>query len=195
MTILASDTFIHPNQSGWPVPWSSVRGSGTYSISSNEGNNSANGGTFSIARLGSGTAGATNICVRVSPADTTSAIGTVARFQDMNNFYYGILSGGSVLIGRNVSGSFLTLLSENFSYASGTFYWLCFNLVGTNFNLKAWQDGTNEPGWMVTTTDSSFASGGFGLGSDATGITQFDHLIVTDASHLLICDGYGGVFS
>lgn len=188
MGILASDTFVHPNQSGWPTssggqPWSSVRGSGTYNIISDEGVNSANGGAFSIARIGSGIATSTEVLVRCNPADTSSAIGTVARFVNMNNFYYGIFSGGQVQIGKDVSGTFTTLVFETFSYTTSNFYWFRFNLVSTTLKLRVWQDGTTEPtSWTLTTTDSSLSSGGYGLGSDATGNTSFDSLTVTDAT-------------
>lgn len=204
MAILAQDTFSRANQSGWGTSsggqtWSAPRGSGTYSISSNEGVNSANGGSFSIARIGSGTTTSTEVLVRLNPADTTSDIGTVARYVDTNNFYYGVLVGGVARIGKDVSNSFTTLASTSVTYSSGNFYWLRFNLVSTNLKLKFWADGSSEPGsWTVTTTDSSLTSGGYGLGSDATGSTSFDSLTVTDAStavHFLICDGMGGVFS
>lgn len=204
MAILASDTFAHPNQANWPTSsggqtWTAPRGSGTYSISSNEGVNSANGGSFSVARIGSGTATGTEVLVRCQPADTTSDIGTIARFVDANNFYYGVFEAGKALIGKDVSGTFTTINSVAFSYSTSNFYWLRFNLVGTNLKLKIWQDGTGEPGsWTVTTTDASLSSGGYGLGSDAVGSTNFDHLTVTDAAtavHFLICDGMGGVFS
>lgn len=204
MTILASDTFAHPNQANWPTSsggqtWTAPRGSGTYSISSNEGINTANGGSFSVARIGSGTATSTEVLVRLNPADTTSDIGTIARYVDTNNFYYGVFESGKVVIGKDVSGTFTTLTSASFTYANGTFYWLRFNLVGTTLKLKAWQDGAAEPGsFTISVTDLSLSSGGYGLGSDATGSTQFDSLTVTDAStatHLRIMDGFGGVFS
>lgn len=205
MVLLANDTFTRANQSGWGTSsggqtWNtSARGSGTYNITSNEGVNSGNGGTFSVARLGTGTATNTQILVRLNPADTTSNIGTVARFVDSNNFYYGVLVGGVARIGKDVAGSFTTLASTSVSYSSGNFYWLLFNLISTNLKLKFWADGSTEPGaWTVTTTDSSLSSGGYGLGSDASGNTDFDNMIVTDAStagHLFIGDGLSGVFS
>lgn len=203
MAILAADTFTRANGSGWGTSsggqvWSAPRGSGTYSIASNEGVNTANGGSFSVARIGSGTSANQEVLVRLNPADTTSNIGCIARFVDANNFYYGVLSGSKVLIGKDVSGTFTTLTSTSFTYANGTFYWLKFNLISTTLRLKAWQDGTGEPAFMVSVTDASLASGGFGLGSDATGSTSFDSLTVTDAAtavKLLISDGMGGVFS
>lgn len=188
MGILASDTFSRANQSGWGTSsggqvWSSARGAGTYNIMLNEGVNSANGGTFSVARIGTGTTTSTEVLVRVQPADTSSDIGTIARYVDNNNFYYGVFVSGTVAIGKDVSGTFTTLTSTSFSYSTSNFYWLKFNLVGTTLKLKAWQDGTSEPAnWTLTTTDSSLSSGGYGLGSDATGSTSFDSLTVTDAS-------------
>lgn len=205
MAVLASDTFTRTNQSGWGTSsggqtWNtSARGSGTFNITSNEGVNSSNGATFCIARLGSGTATATQVLVRLNPADTTSDIGTVARFVDSNNFYYGILVGGVARIGKDVSGTFSTLASTSVTYSSGNFYWLLFNLVSTNLRLKFWADGSPEPSsFTVTTTDSSLSSGGYGLGSDASGSTNFDNMIVTDAPsavHFFVSDGLCGVFS
>lgn len=190
MTILASDTFARANQSGWGTSsggqvWTAPRGGGAYSIVSNEGVNSSNGGTFSVARIGSGTATSTEVLVRLKPADTTSNIGTIARYIDTNNFYYGVLVGGVARIGKNVSG-FTTLASTSVTYTTANFYWLRFNLVSTTLRLKFWQDGTSEPAsWTVTTTDSSLSSGGYGLGSDAVGSTSFDSLTVTDAQTLM----------
>lgn len=188
MTMLASDTFQRANASSWETSsggqvWSAPRGSGSYSIVSDEGVNSANGGSFSVARIGAGTATSTEVLVRLKPADTTSDIGVVARFQDANNFYYGILVNGTLAIGKNVAGTFTTFPGTTFSYSTANFYWLRFNLVGSTLKLKAWQDGTSEPSsWTVTETDSSLSSGGYGLGSDATGSTDFDSLTVTDAT-------------
>ena len=126
MTILAQDTFIRANQSGWGTAsdgstWTDPRGAGSYAIASNEGTNSTNGGTFSVARIGSGTSANQEIVVRLKPADTTSDIGTVARFVDSNNFYYGILVGGTAVIGKDVAGSFSTLTSTSFTYSTSNF--------------------------------------------------------------------------
>lgn len=187
MSIIASDTFIRANQSGFGTSsggqvWSTPRGTGTYSITANEGVNSANGANFSVARIGSGTATSVEVLVRLKPADTTSNIGTIARFVDANNFYYGVLVSGVARIGKNVSGTFTTLASTSVTYTTSNFYWLRFNLVSTTLRLKFWQDGSSEPtAWTVTTTDASLSSGGYGLGSDATGSTSFDTMTVTNA--------------
>jgi hypothetical protein len=204
MAVLASDTFTRANQISWGTSsggqtWTTPRGSGTFSITSNEGVNSSNSSSFSVARIGSGTATSTEVLVRLNPADTTSDIGCIARFVDSNNFYYGVLVGGVARIGKDVSGSFSTLASTSVTYSNGNFYWLRFNLISTNLKLKFWNDGSVEPtSWTVTTTDASLSSGGYGLGSDASGSTNFDNLIVTDAPaavHFFVSDGLCGVFS
>jgi hypothetical protein len=205
MSVLATSSFAQANQTGWGPStggqvWNtSARGSGIYNITSNEGVNSGNGGTFAIARLGSGTATSTGISVRLNPADTTSDIGCIARFVDSNNFYYGVLVGGVARIGKDVANTFTTLASTSVTYSSGNYYWLLFVLSGINLKLKFWADGSVEPSaFTVTTTDSSLSSGGYGLGSDASGSTNFDNLIVTDAPaavHFFINDGLCGVFS
>lgn len=201
MGIVASDTFTHPDQSGWPTSsggqtWTAPRGSGTYSIVSDEGINSANGGTFSVARLGSGTSANQVSQVRVKPADTTSNIGLIGRYVDTNNFYYGVFSNGNLVIGKDVSGSFTTLKSVAFSYSTSNFYQLKFSLIGTTLSLKAWQDGADEPAnFQASIIDSSLSSGGYGLGSDATGSTSFDSLTVTDGAIVLsaTCAGDGAL--
>ena len=40
-----------------------------------------------------------------------------------------------------------------------TWYRIKFQAIGTTLNAKAWQDGTAEPGWQVSTTDATYASG------------------------------------
>jgi len=194
MSTLATDTFSRANQVGFGTAsdgtdtWSQARGAMTWAITSNKGTcNSASGGTFNVFRLGSQTAASVEILVRVNPADT-SDIGCVARYQDINNFYYGVLSGGNLVIGVNNAGTFTTLRSVGFTYSAGSAYWLRFRLVSTSLSLKAWADGSGEPGsFQATITDSAISSaGGFGLGSDSSSATntQFDSLTVTNAPEL-----------
>lgn len=199
------DNFIRANQTAWGTAsdgniWSQARGSMTWAITSNKGTcNSAAGATFNIFRLSSQSPTNQEIVVRVNPADTAD-IGIVGRYNSTSQFYYGVLTGGNTLaIGRDNSG-FSTLASASFSYSAGTAYWLRFNITGTTLKLRGWADGSAEPQntWNVTTTDATFASGGYGLGSDSTSgtNTQFDSFSVTDgSSRILVCDGLGGVFA
>lgn len=187
MTVLGRDTFVRANQSGWGTAsdgqtWSQVRSAAPWAITSNEG--TVHGASaLNIFRIGSLTPGDIEIIARVIPADTTSNVGIIARFQDSNNFYYGVISGGFAIIGRDAAGTFTTLKSTAFAYTAGTAYWLRFRLISNNLFLKAWQDGTAEPStWIDTITDSTFASGGFGLCSDSSSATntQFDSLYAVD---------------
>src|SRR5215469_785662 len=107
MTLLASDTFIRANQSGWGTAsdsetWASVRGTPVVAIASNEGTFHASGGSsFSIMRLGSQTSAGQEVLVRMKPGNTAKNQGTVARFVDNNNFYYGVLINNTILIGKD----------------------------------------------------------------------------------------------
>jgi hypothetical protein len=157
----------------------------TWAITSNKGTcNSAAGSTFNIFRLSSQAPTDQEVLVRVNPADT-SDIGCVVRYGSTTQFYYGVLTGGNTLaIGMDNSG-FSTLASASFSYSAGTAYWLRFQVIGTTLKLRGWADGGSEPGtWNVTKTDSTFASGGFGLASDSGSATntQFDSLTITDGA-------------
>ena len=40
-----------------------------------------------------------------------------------------------------------------------TWYRIKFQAIGTTLTAKTWQDGTAEPGWQVSATDASYASG------------------------------------
>ena len=196
MTILAQDTFVRANQTGFGTAsdgqvWARVRGAMAWAITSDEGTCNSAGGTFNIFQPGAKTSAPVEVLVRVTPADTTSNTGCIGRYVDANDFYYGVLNAGSAVIGKDVAGGFSTLASATFSYSAGTAYWLRFRLVSTNLYFKAWQDGATEPGtWTVTATDSSLASGGFGLGCDSSSgtNTQFDSLTVTDTLQSLATD-------
>jgi hypothetical protein len=176
MTQIASDTFNRANQSGWDTSsdgetWAIVRNSFTWNIVSNKGaaNSAAN---FTIARLGSQTPTNSDNTARIAPASANN-IGMVARFVDSSNFYYAVFDAGNIVIGKDVAGTFSTLISTAFAITFGTSYHLRFNLNGTTLMLKAWQDGSAEPGsFQLSTTDASLASGGFGVGSDDSGATN-----------------------
>lgn len=193
MTVLGTDNFTRANQTTWGTAsdgqtWARVRGAMNWAITSNEGTcNSAS--AFNIFRLGSLAPGDVELLVRVTPADTPSNTGLVARFVDSNNFYYGVLNSGFLTIGKDVAGSFSTLRSVSFTYSAGTAYWLRFRLIGTNLFLKAWQDGVagGEPNtWQATITDSSLASGGFGCATDSSSATntQYDSFYTVDYANV-----------
>lgn len=203
MAILSSDTFSRANNASSfgtatdGETWAAFRGTPTWSVSSNEGLYAASvSGTFTVSQLGSKTNGIQEGLVRLKPGTTSSSfnIGVCGRISATNNFYYGVLVG-QLRIGKCVNNSFSTLVSTAFSYSTANFYWLRFRMVGTSLFLKIWQDGTVESGaTTLSTTDTALSSGGWGVGSDTTSTSNFDNFSVTD-THILICDGMGGVFS
>lgn len=195
MTILSMDTVSRANQTGFGTAtgdpfgtetWVQVRGSMPSGVTSNELTcNSASGGTFNIFRLGSQSPGGVEVLARVNPADT-SDIGIVLCYNSTTQFYYMVLSGGNLVIGKDNSG-FSTLASVGFSYSAGgsNFYWLRGRCASGTLYLKGWASGSAEPTtWNVTFADSTFSSGGYGLGSDSSGATntQFDGFVATDAT-------------
>lgn len=49
------------------------------------------------------------------------------------------------------------------AYVPPDFYWLRFKLEGSDLKAKAWLDGTDEPEWMIETTDADIPGGGVGI--------------------------------
>jgi hypothetical protein len=193
MTILSMDTVGRANQTGFGTAtgdpfgtetWVQVRGSMPSGVTGNELTcNSASGGTFNIFRLGSQSPSSVEVLTRINPADT-SDIGIVLCYNSTTQFYYMVLSGGNLVIGMD-NGGFSTLASATFSYSAGNFYWLRARVQSGTLYLKGWANGSTEPTtWNVTKADSTFSSGGYGLGSDSSSATntQFDGFVVTDAT-------------
>jgi hypothetical protein len=91
-------------------------------------------------------------------------IGAVLRWTDTNDWYKAYLNGSSLVVQKKVSGSYTTLGTAPFLAMANASYSLRFQAVGTTLSAKAWPTGGAEPpGWLVTVTDSSFASGQSGL--------------------------------
>jgi len=80
------------------------------------------------------------------------------------NYYYlkmGVVTG--LTIGKVVGGVVTDLASVAKTLTLGTFYNVVFRVTGTRLWARVWADGGVEPGWALTTTDSSLATGGVGL--------------------------------
>lgn len=218
MTTLSTDTFIRANQSGWGVAsdgetWAQPRGSSALSIVSNEGVCTFGSSATSCMALGTQTPGNCEVLVRCTQSNTSDSMGACLHFIDSNNFYsvgMAYVSAGNFYIRKDRAGAFSTVGTPvAFTTVTGTFYWIRARITGSAGNWtisgKIWQSGTSEPGsWLVTATDNSSTNdaGKYGISSApfTTGnATKFDSLTVTDASvaatHLLITDGMGGVFS
>jgi len=90
-----------------------------------------------------------------------------------------------------------------YTCAVNEWHWLRVRVRGTQYKVKVWPDGTNEPDtWQIFTTDTSFTSGwvgvgGYGNNADidwfgvATGGASVPspNLVVQSAYHVLVDDG------
>lgn len=220
MGILSQATFIGPNQSGWmpssgppTESWAESRGSGPLSIASNEGVITFGSSATNVITLGVQAPGNCEGLVRCTQSNVSDSMGIALHFIDSNNFYsvgQAFVSAANFYIRKDKAMTFSTLGTPvSFATITGTFYWIRARITGSAGNWtisgKIWQDGTSEPGpWTVTATDSSSTNdaGKYGISSApfTTGnTTRYDHFTMTNASsgasHFLIGDGIGGVFS
>lgn len=191
---LDADTFTRANSGSWGTAsggstWASTLGSPTLSISSNEGH--ATGITAQAAmQLGSITSVNAEGLVRVRTNNTASSrMGITLRQTATNTFYHGRLSSNAnnLTIGKVVAGTNTDLFTTAFTCNINTYYWIRFRAIGTHLAVKAWADGSGEPGtWTLSGTDSSITTaGGFGLtiNTGTSSVTwDFDSFTVTDGT-------------
>lgn len=76
---------------------------------------------------------------------------------------------GRLQIRRWSSGSEVTLATDSgTTVAAGEIWWVRFEATGTTVRVRAWEDGTAEPGtWNRSVTDSTHSSGWVGLATTA----------------------------
>lgn len=168
----AWDTFQRPDQTYWGtasngMTWGgNADSSSSFSISNNTGLIEPSSAENFNAVLGLPVA---NAEVFMSGSMTALAggvntLGVVLRWSNQSNYYRAAITGSKLVIQRVVNGSFTTLKSTSFTASPNTSYTIRFNANGTALSAKAWQPGTTEPAdWMVTATDSTFASGQCGI--------------------------------
>jgi hypothetical protein len=78
-------------------------------------------------------------------------------------------------IRKVVNGTFSYIGASAFLWSTDTYYWIRFSVIGTALKAKIWADGDSEPGtWDIDETDSDLSSGWVGVGSQTTGIVDFD---------------------
>lgn len=89
----------------------------------------------------------------------------VSRYVDDDNFYIGITDNSNHGIYEMIGGFMFPIATvpSTITQTTGTTYAQKFKADGANLYYKIWELGTTEPGWQVTTTDASFASGSFAL--------------------------------
>jgi hypothetical protein len=167
---LARDTFVRADQSYWGTAsngqaWGGDANTlGIFSISGNAGQIANGTGTAVSAVLGP-------LCTTAEVTLTASVsrfananVGPVLRWQDDSNWYKAYIDGTSLLLQKRVGGTRTNLAIRPFAASAGTAYNLRFRAVGAVLSVNVWAAGSTEPsGWMLTATDSTFASGRCGL--------------------------------
>ena len=184
--VLAQDTFTRANQTTWGtasngMSWSPS--SSAMSIAANEGVIS-NTASSLFATLGTGTTTDANGLVRFSVASTSDTAGIALRMQSNGNVYLGRYDGAGHLQFEYRIGSTWTHVSlVSFVPTVNAFYWLRFQVQGTNVSMKVWAYGTAEPSaWTWAGTASGINSAGLmGLYAYAASGTpvQFDNFSVS----------------
>ncbi len=147
---LVQDTFQRANQSGWGtasdgLAWAAQAGDGTLSVSGGEGVISNSSCCSQFVTLGSTTTTDGNGLVRFSVSGKDS-VGVILRYQALNVMDLARYDGAGHLqfMYRN-GGSWTTVSSTPFTPTIGVFYWLRFEVQGSNVGLKVWPSGTAEP--------------------------------------------------
>lgn len=98
--------------------------------------------------------------------DATSGVALLWHYQNSNNLYKFSIYNGVAFVQKTVAGSDTTLTSFTPSFTIDptlSQIHLKVRQAGTTIKAKAWLDGTIEPPWIVTTTDSTYASGTSGF--------------------------------
>ncbi len=192
---LWQDTFGNRSQSGWGnasdgEAWNTLSGSDTLSVSGGEGLIAGTSSGTQVMRLGSNTGTDLDGLLRFSPGNVKDTAGLALRITDSNHYYRLDWNNGVLEFKlKNGSGSASTLRSTSVAGNAGSFYWLHFRIVGTSLYGNMWQNGLSEqPGWLLTVTDSTFASGGIGISCSLNGTgsstDKFDSLLVASYHQL-----------
>lgn len=65
-------------------------------------------------------------------------------------------------LAKYVSGTFSSIVTMNYSWTTGTYYWMRLRVAGSNLYAKVWADGEVEPAdWMLTASDTSIPHSGW----------------------------------
>lgn len=96
------------------------------------------------------------------------------------------LGGQQVNIGRNVAGSYASIVSSvAFTFTYDQWVWIRFRVNGTAIKVRWWLDGNSEPGtWNVETTNSDVT------GAGTTGVYTYDG--IDDQYDFFSVDNDGG---
>ncbi len=168
--LIAQDTFTRANQSLWGTAsdgntWGADANTNSiFSISSNQGLVSGTGGTTYSGILGPNTTDSEVYVTGSLSSFTSSNFGALLRFTDSNNWYKGYIDGSALYIQKKVSGTTTILKNTSFIASAGTLYTIHFRVIGSILRINVWASTSVEPsGWMLSTSDTSLASGYDGI--------------------------------
>ncbi|WP_377271933.1 hypothetical protein [Peterkaempfera sp. SMS 1(5)a] len=128
-----------------------------------------------------------NFAASALPATDSNYIYLGARYADVNNNYFTRLqlapSTNKMTLGirKRVAATEteLTFVVLSGLFAAGTTYWLRFQAIGSTLQAKSWPDGTPEPEWQISATDTSLTSAGSLLVWSMVGASSTNTLPVT----------------
>lgn len=172
--ILAHDTFQRPNQQFWGTSsdgrtWGSDANTSTaFAIANHTGQ--ITGSKESIVMQATLNAQVDNAellfsgSVNSFDAYGDSNLGGILRWTDTNNWYKLFIDGSQLELLRDLHGTLQVLATVPFKAIGGTNYSLRFRAQGSYIFGKVWPTAGTEPtSWMLTTIDTTFASGGSGI--------------------------------
>jgi len=167
-SFVVQDTFQRANQTGWGTAsgggvWAQSAGTAsTTSIAADEGTitNTASGSDYEL--LGTATASGANGLVRFSVGAANDTAGIVLDDQSAGNLDLARFGGsGNLEFMVDTGGTWTIVENLAVSVSVGTFYWLRFEVQGSNAYMKLWPDGTVEPAsWTWSGTSSAGAAAG-----------------------------------
>lgn len=189
MTIIAQDDFRRPDQSGFGnattgQTWSVLIGADSPAIVDNQGEvTSVTNGFDTIILCGNQIIDDTFIQVQTRIAAQNA--GPVWRVQDSANYYRAVVQNGTLFLQKCVAFSFSNLVPEvALTGWNSTDYWnFLAEMSGEDISIFAWKDGDPQPTEpILTATDSTYASGMFGITSvgNGSGTNFFGSFLVTD---------------
>lgn len=188
MTVLSSDTFQRPDQVGLGTSsdgevWTTDRVDSVSSVVSHQASiQTLDGGDMSWF-LGNGTAATVNISVRMQVSN--GAVGPIFRGASNGGFFNGYqapIFGNSLLFVIEASASHNVIQNVTIpGFDNSKFWWVRCVMVGNAYSARVWQDGTQEPSsWLFQGTDNTYATGGWGLGTNQSTAAFIDNFVVTD---------------
>lgn len=195
MTLIAEDTFERANNSSsWGTAsngstWSHGTGTSAIELLSNQGVVEVTTSSGSdILLLGSGTLASGSARVRMIVGSTTNSVGLVLRSDSTGaNCYFCRLNGtNTIQIFKRISsaGTLISSQSAGITFSAGSVVWMEFRASSTSLSMKCWLEGTTEPGFLTPSTDSTYATGQYGVyvKDGATANEGFTEYRVTDTT-------------